>query len=582
MNVPAWARWTGANLVLAACHPTVLHSLPSPVASLAVGTVIFLAPAVGWGALCGPAPRTPGMRLTRDVSISTSALLAILVACWCLGIIPTQWHAWVGISFVTNAGFLGAILARRPLAVRTTLSRRELLLGAMLFVGAYALYYYGATRVVPPQEDHDLEIQTTGYSLLTRFEPLLVTDRFTIYYFAHPPLLHFYAGASFLYYGAFPALEFFDAASRRARDISEGRSVTPPDVVLTRNDAPHRVTGVAGTDYILTPERGGPPVRVPVSEIENGLVISRWERQPYPLETRTPNLFLASVTVALLGVWASRISRRWAIATIAAIAYATSPEVFVRSSYGGYFAIGTCFTLLMLLGVDGSMSRATWRRSAAPALTGVLTALSDHKMVLLPLAMAIHGIREWWRRRRGQAAIVAPVIAGFAIGTLLFWMYGLAIAPAAFLEDHLGHHLVDRLTHRNPLGYGGYPTAIDLWREFIAHTGFVLVPVSLALLLYDTGRGRIFERPRRTSARELWLLWMLLVAVGFSVVDWRMTKHLVPMLVPLHLGLLPPRAAPRWRRAVPLVTLLCLLAWNAWSLGGLIDNFDGFTVTPAW
>ena len=67
----------------------------------------------------------------------------------------------------------------------------------------------------------------------------------------------------------------------------------------------------------------------------------------------------------------------------------------------------------------------------------------------------------------------------------------------------------------------------------------------------------------------------------FTVTDWRMTKHLVPMLLPLHLGLVPDRKAPSWRTVVPVLTLLLVMAWNVRELRLLIDNFAGFEITPA-
>ena len=153
-----------------------------------------------------------------------------------------------------------------------------------------------------------------GYGLITRFEPLLLTDRHTLYFFAHPPLVHVYAAGSFLYHGAFSDLAFFDETSRRVRDA------------------------------------GG----VRAAEFEPALasIYQRYRERPHVIETRTPNLFLASATVALLGLWAGRISRRWWMGLLAAAAYATNPEVFVRSSYGGYFAIDGLAALLMLLAAE--------------------------------------------------------------------------------------------------------------------------------------------------------------------------------------------------------------------------------------
>jgi len=79
----------------------------------------------------------------------------------------------------------------------------------------------------------------------------------------------------------------------------------------------------------------------------------------------------------------------------------------------------------------------------------------------------------------------------------------------------------------------------------------------------------------------LWPVLTLSVLV-FSVVDWRMTKHLALMLIPLVLALAPARTAPKWRVAVPIVTALLMVVFNLWSLQSLTQNFMSFTITPAW
>jgi hypothetical protein len=325
-------------------------------------------------------------------------------------------------------------------------------------------------------------------------------------------------------------------------------------------------------------------VRKPVEEIELALIYERYENHPYPLETRTPNLFVASATVALLGIWAGRISRRWWMGLLAATAYATNPEVFVRSSYGGYFAIGSLAAALMLLASEKWRRWPTRHRAGLPVVTGALAALADHKLVLLPAAMALHDVvtSRSSPTPRDLRLPLNPVVIGFGLGTILFWVLGFTIAPAAFLEDHFHHHLLDRVIHENPLEYWGYPSALGLWQEFSRHTGYVLLPVGLLLMIHDLVRTPIQLAHGRLPQRGLWVLWMLLTAVVFTVVDWRMTKHLVPILFPIHLGLVPTAGARPWRTTVPTLTLLFLVAYNAWVLASLMQDFAGFRVTPDW
>jgi hypothetical protein len=165
---------------------------------------------------------------------------------------------------------------------------------------------------------------------------------------------------------------------------------------------------------------------------------------------------------------------------------------------------------------------------------------------------------------------------------VLFWSLGLVTAPGAFLQDHLYTHLLSRVTHENPLGYGGYPTVAGLWSELAAHSGYVLLPVALLAMGSDVLRSSSSALRQNAPDKALWLCWILLVAIVFSIIDWRQTKHLMPILLPLFLGLVPDRHAPRWRTAVAVTTFAGLIVWSAWPLSQLVENFNSFPMSPVW
>jgi hypothetical protein len=175
-----------------------------------------------------------------------------------------------------------------------------------------------------------------------------------------------------------------------------------------------------------------------------------------------------------------------------------------------------------------------------------------------------------------------PVVVGFVLGTILFWVYGISVAPWDFYEDHVRYHLINRVAHVDDLGYQGYPSPFALWREFAEHTAYILVPVVLALVGADFFTRRRQSSQGRASARGLWSLYIALTAGTFTIIDWRMTKHLMPILLPLHLLLTPERKAPTWRIAVPVTALLLILSYNAWAIWGLAQDFQAFHVTPDW
>jgi hypothetical protein len=491
--------------------------------------------------------------VARGLAISTAIFFTMIAALWAAGVTPTQSIAWNLSWLLTNLGLIKPVWSRSTRVVsRRALTRQEALIAAALFCGCYTVYWVGAVFVVPLQVDHDLEVQGTGYGLLTRFEPLLLTDRGTVHFFAHPPLLHFYVAGSFLLHGALPDLEFFDTASRRALAARAGAE------------------GGTGQHSV---------------QVELDAIYRRYGERPHKLESRTPNLLFASVTVALLGVWAGRIARRWWAGPLAAVSYASSPEVFVRSSYGGYFAIGGLAIILMLLAVEAQRRRRAARHTGLAAFTGGWAALSDHKLVLLPAALVISGEISRWTRRAISASresfFFHPLIIGFALGMAIFWAFGLWWAPATFLKDHLRDHLLDRIAHQNPLGYVGYPRPLALWNEFLRHTGFVVVPVGLLVLTWDTLRSTDSER-QGEPLRGFWLSWVLLTAAAYTAVDWRMTKHLAPILLVVNLALVPSRGAPVWRWWLAALVWMFTIVWNIAALVTLSLDFANFVVTPGW
>jgi len=115
----------------------------------------------------------------------------------------------------------------------------------------------------------------------------------------------------------------------------------------------HKIVWVQDGSYLLSPSLPDGRDRIAVRELELISIYEHYARSPHKLATRTPSIFLASLTVALLGCWAAALSGQWWAGMLAALAYATSPEVFVRSSYGGYFAISNFALLLMLLATAG-------------------------------------------------------------------------------------------------------------------------------------------------------------------------------------------------------------------------------------
>ena len=241
--------------------------------------------------------------------------------------------------------------------------------------------------------------------------------------------------------------------------------------------------GIEGSDYRVEPPLPGFGVKIPVNDMEVQLLEDHYDHDPHALATRTPNIFFAALTVALLAAWVARVAGHWWLALLAAAVYATSPETFVRSSYGGYFAISQLALLEILLAVETA-------KRANGFVAGGFAALACHKLVFLPATIAV-----WEAIRLPRLSIAAsclrplrhPVVLGFAAGTLLYWGYGLSINAAAFWQDHVHSHFLDRIMHVDPFHYSGYPSPLGLWREFCEHTGYLLLRGHKIYLLLPLG-----------------------------------------------------------------------------------------------
>jgi hypothetical protein len=323
------------------------------------------------------------------------------------------------------------------------------------------------------------------------------------------------------------------------------------------------------------------------------MLYDHYRHHPRRLATRTPSLMLTAMAVGLLGWWIGRMSGRAWLGLLIAVTFATSPEMFVRGVYGGQAAINTFLLVQILLLAETGRAgggRSAW---ATALLCGVLAGLANQKLVLMPAALVaweLLRLAPAWKLKETARALFHPVAVGFAAGTLAFWAWGFAISPGEFWTEQIRHHLIDRLVHDETLGYGGYPTVAGLWREFWEHTGYVLLPLgvlALGVLCLKRNPPEDGGGPDRATlgwrhTPGLWILWALLTAVIFSLIDWRQTKHLLPLLLPLHLA--PARCTVTGRVLLWVVAVLFvgLLAWNVGTLRLLATDFEAFTITPAW
>lgn len=532
------------NLPLAAV--LWIDVLPPLIAASAVIAVVLLVPGAGWFR-CVRADDVACILKIVLVSIGLSVAVVVVLAL--AGMVSRNAYL-LSVFTIANVGLWVRRNARvdsvQPPDADAVAVRKVLLLCAGLF---FLVSFDAATRRIPPLEDHDSEMQGTAWALVHELEPAMVTNRGTVHYFAHPLLLHQLTAVSALLFGDLEGLRYYR------------------DTVAAVENAPY------DEHVAIWRER----------------ILPRFRASPFLLATRTINVGLGALALLTLGFLAFEVTRSRHAALLACLLYGTLPEVYVRSSYGGYYA-GTAFFMLStawfyMEALDARSERQHQRvRYGWPFAFAFGLASANHKGVLIPLAALVHSavrrgwvlresLRESWPMRSAFA-----VTAGFLLGWTAFAIYGLALEPVEFMRDHLGRHLINRiLPGARPGGATPvrYPDALTLWATFADGTGWLLCAAALVALAVAV---RHMRRPD-----GLFVAWVLAGALAGTLVDWRQTKHLSLILAPIILltVVLWNRLTNR-PRAVMLAILIAAITWNAWSSAKLGMAFRSFRMPGGW
>ena len=474
----------------------------------------------------------PGLLLSRGrgglgvaLALSSAALVTVFLLLRAAGVDPSPLAVALGLLI---AGSAGLRLGRRD--ARLELPVESVVLGAVALVALCAF----AARVVPPLDDQDLEVQGTAHALAARQVPMMVTDRGTTYFFAHPTLLHVWVAGSFALAGRLDLVADADLLAQQARASrpfsEEAAALSPPPYV---------------EEWMSL--RG------------------RFSSHPELWPTRAVNVALAALAVGVLAHLASLATGSWTVGAAAGLVFASFPEFLVRGAYGGYFSAGALLTLLVLAALRGGEG------APATSTTSALAFLVDQKGLLAPCAWAL--VAPWdvrWRR-------LIP-LAGGILGVALYVAYGLSVDAPTFTYDFLKVHVINRLTPVDVRfahdAARGYPSIPELWLEFAGGYG-VLFTVAGALAAVRALRST--EPAVRAAGGAV-----LLGALIFSMTDWRQTKHLSLLAAPAVLALA--AACPRglrWRPAW-VAGLLVLAARNVWTAWPLLHDFEALRPRDTW
>jgi len=148
-----------------------------------------------------------------------------------------------------------------------------------------------------------------------------------------------------------------------------------------------------------------------------------------------------------------------------------------------------------------------------------------------------------------------------------------------FVADHLRRHIAHRILLndlrmvRDTVSHYA-PSIPEVWREFLAHTGYA-VPV----IGFGAAVGALVRR--RDTRAVLLSLWALSSAIAWTIVDWRQTKHLMLGLLPFVALSVVFAARPSRYRWVAIGALVAGTTLNLMIDARLFADFHSLTVSGA-
>jgi len=263
------------------------------------------------------------------------------------------------------------------------------------------------------------------------------------------------------------------------------------------------------------------------------------------------------------------------------IIYIFTPGIFIRSCFSAHFAFTNYFFLLLAYQYINpkQFMISKDKRNLLLIIPGVMAALINQKIIIIIGAIGIACGMQFFNNSKKPTSLKRlimdePIIQGYFLGTLLFWCYGFFIDHQAFILSHIRVHTIDRLLHINTMFAEDYPSIFRLWLEFIIEFPyFILAFIGLLFGVRTYFRDRI----------NIFLLWFFCGAFIFSIVDWRLTDHLVYIVPPLIIMLM--IFISKQGKTLQNIFITCIfvcLTYSVWLDAALVSHFNTYVPTGGW
>ncbi|MBZ0166340.1 MAG: hypothetical protein K8I00_05990, partial [Candidatus Omnitrophica bacterium] len=248
------------------------------------------------------------------------------------------------------------------------------------------------------------------------------------------------------------------------------------------------------------------------------------------INVRASNLFAGLFVVLVLFQFIDKLTQSRPLAVIGCLAYLSSPGIFIRSCFATHFGYTACFFVLLAY---QHVFRATWssgnrRGQWVALLPGFLAGLINQKLIILVFVIYLSHLWQnlrmkekagpWWSRFCSE-----PITLGYILGLTAFSIYGLSTNYQAFYLSFIRVHTLDRILPGHSMFAADYPALLTLWREFVVEfpLGLFAVPcLGFAMWQY------------RLKPVAVLAAWFVVGALVFSVVDWKLTYHLMYLVPP--------------------------------------------------
>lgn len=512
---------------------------PNIILSLMINLIVFVIPGLSWTFTTRFKYNDPVILILSNFLFSSLLLILGLLLFCKLKLIPSTSNVLVYIAVTANTGIV--FVKNNEFKIQLKQLKTIFCMAVVFFTAYLGSFWFGINKV-DVSLDNDLELQGTAYSMATTLTPAMLTDRATTYYFAHPPLVHIFSTYVFILNNKLEETKYFYEYAIKAEQVFNGK-LEVGDVVkyfdknnlefsgkiinIDDNNVYFKDPLSSTLSYFYKTHGNAQPKQLDISTVKSikiwNLIQEEYDRfmkNSLIFETRLIHFYLTALSFAIFFLIVKQISNSYRYSILGTMAYLSLPEMIVLLSYDLYASItNLLLTITAYLIVKYNYSENKIYALALYA-AGFLLGISNHKAVIIALAAIFIYI---FCGKPEIKYLSKSLFFGFLSGTGLFWLYGFSIDKNQFLSDHVFYHIINRALHINQLGYGGYPSLLLLWNQFVNTYGVYICIISLISLLLVILR----KVKSANDASLMFIAWIICGIIVFSIVDWRQVRHLL-------------------------------------------------------